>query len=1031
MKTCCGCFEDEKLALLQLKSSFNSSSPNFTLTSFYQWGFHNEDDCCKWDGVHCSSSTGRLTGLFLDGDYLATTEWKMNATLFLPFQQLTTLSLQDFVIHGCVQNQSFDRLSTLQNLESLDLNYNTFKDKSNILSSIGTISSLKSLSLISSQLNSDDDIEALASLTNLELLDLTYNNFDNSIFSIADGFSSLKSLYLGWNSLTDIKGLSKLVNLEVLDLSRNNFNNTVLLSLASLSSLKQLYLSFCGLTGTIDLEGAHKNLNLLFLDYNTPMDGSSNIQLHSLGAYPNLKTISLRGNNFQGPIFIQEKEELFNLEELVLDDSSLDDKSFESLNRLSSLKRLSLRYAQLNGTLPLKGFCNLRNLEELDLSSNELSGELPWCIGNLTSLQKLDLSNNHFIGSISPLRSMTSLEELRFSGNLFQVPLSLEPFFNHSKLKYFDGEGNHVIFQDMEVHVSAPKFQLEFLSLFNTGNGTRIGGGFPKFLWHQHDLQQVDLSNIQLQGEFPYWLLDNNTRLETLNLANTSLSGPLHLQNHSHEYLGFLDISNNDLNGSIPTQIGQLLPNLRYLNLSGNGLTGGMPSSFIKMKLLEFVDLSSNRLSGEIPADLEIGSFGKIILSNNHFEGQIFLKPDCGNNNLFDCNQLEVFDVSNNRLSGKIPRWIANMSSLQVLDLSKNRFSGSLPEQLGPSNIREVYLSENMLQGSLETSFINCYELVALDLSHNYFSGTIPKWIGKLPNLSYLLMGHNNLEGELPVELCSLQKLSLLDLSNNNLYGHVLSCIKASDYTNRGPPDLSFNGAESPMVMADAPVYMGMEQPVEFTTKSRTDSYQGSILRLISGIDLSCNNFSGIIPYQIGNLPVIHVLNLSHNSLIGRIPESFSNLAQIESLDLSYNKLYGKISSQLLQLHYISHFSVAHNNLSGRTPERVRQFATFESSSYEGNPSLCGPPLLQNCSSGVPPSPNYTEEEEDGFMDMEVFYVSCVVTYFVVLCSFAVVLYVNPYWRRRWFYMIEVMLRNGYYFIEDHVLFPLFKLRAS
>ncbi|WCJ42108.1 receptor like protein 13 [Euphorbia peplus] len=869
MKSCCGCFEDEKLALLQLKSSFNSSSSSFT------WGFPNEDDCCKWDGVHCSSSTGRLTGLFFEGevDYWATTEWKMNATLFLPFQQLTTLSMVDFVIGGSVQNQSFDRLSTLENLESLDLSYNIFMDKS-ILLSIGTISSLKSLSLNYTQLNSVNDIQALASLKNLEVLNLEDNNLGNIIFSIVDGFSSLKSLNLRWNSLTDIKGLSKLVNLEVLHLSGNNFNNTVLLSIANLSSLKQLDLSYCGLKGTldlqgpsklmnldvidlsgnnfnnivllsvaslpslkqldlsdcglkgtIDLQGAHKSLNALFLDYNTPMDGSSNIQLHSLGAYPNLKTISLRGNNFQGPIFIQEKEELFNLEELFLDYASLDDKSFESLSGLSSLKRISLAYAQLNGTLHIKGFCNLRNLEELVLHSNELSGELPWCIANLTSLRKLDLSYNHLIGSISPLRGLTSLEELRFSSNLFQVPLSLEPFFNHSKLKSLDGQGNHVIFEDVEVDDSAPKFQLKELWLSGTGNGGRC----PKFLWHQHDLQQLDLSNIQLHGEFPYWLLDNNTRLETLNLANTSLSGPLHLPNHSHEYLGYLDISNNDLNGSIPTQLGQHLQNLLYLNLSGNGLIGGMPSSFIKMKLLESVDLSSNRLSGEIPADLEIGSFRKIILSNNHFEGQIFLKPDCDNNNLFDCNQLEVFDVSNNRLSGKIPRWIANMSSLQVLDLSKNRFSGSLPEQLGPSNIREVYLSENMLQGSLETSFINCYELVALDLSHNYFSGTIPKWIGKLPNLSYLLMGHNNLEGELPVELCSLEKLSLLDLSNNNLYGHVLSCIKASDYTDRGPLDLSFNGAESPMVMAAAPVYMGMEQPVEFTTKSRTDSYQGSI----------------------------------------------------------------------------------------------------------------------------------------------------------------------------------------------------------
>ncbi|WCJ42117.1 receptor like protein 1 [Euphorbia peplus] len=824
METCNGCFEDERAALLQLKFSFRSYGVMNELSGLYLWGMST--NCCRWSGVECSSSTGRLTGLLLIANYWGE-EWKMNATLFLPFQQLTTLSLQFFSIARSVHNQSFDRLSTLENLESLSLISNSFND-TNTVSSIGAISSLKSLTL--------------------------YNNY--------------------W----------------------------------------------------------------------------------------------------------------------------------------------------LNFTTDIQGLCNLRNLEELDLSSNHLSGMLPWCIGNLTSLQYLDLSYNHFIGSISPLRGLTSLEELRFSSNLFQVPLSLEPFFNHSKLKYLDGGDNHVIFEDVEADDSAPKFQLKELWLSGTGNG----GGCPKFLWHQHDLQQLDLSNIQLHGEFPYWLLDNNTRLETLNLANTSLSGPLHLPNHSNQYLGFLDISNNDLNGLIPTQIEHLLPNLYSINLSGNGLIGGISSSFTKMRMLKYLDLSSNRLSGEIPADLEMGSFCKMILSNNHFGGQIFLNnPDCedlnelrvdnntfsGNipHNLSNCTWLKVLDASNNHLSGKIPEWIANMSSLDMLDLSENKFFGSFPTQLGPSQISEVYLSENMLHGSLETAFYNCSELMVLDLSHNNFSGTIPKWIGKLPNLSYLLMSHNSLEGEIPIELCSLEQLSLIDLSHNNLSGHVLSCIRLGRkhdlYRDNNVTEINF----------------------EFTTKGLTYSIPRSILEYIAGIDLSCNNLLGNIPVEIGNLTMIQVLNFSHNNLIGPIPGSFSNLTQIESLDLSYNNLDGKIPSPLLGLTFLSHFNVAHNNLSGRTPEMVAQFATFDNTSYEGNPYLCGPPLLKSCSLEVPSSPNIEEgEEEDGGfmdMDMEFFYVSCVVSYIVVLCNFGVVLYVNPYWRRRWFYMIEVMLRNCYYFIEDRALF--------
>ncbi|KAF2317547.1 hypothetical protein GH714_024339 [Hevea brasiliensis] len=575
---------------------------------------------------------------------------------------------------------------------------------------------------------------------------------------------------------------------------------------------------------------------------------------------------------------------------------------------------------------------------------------------------------------ISP-GTLTSMHTLDLSWNLFQMPISLLPFFNLSKLKHLDCYENE-IYADIDVPTLTPKFQLRTLDLSGQGDG----GVFPKFFYYQHKLEYVDMSNIKMKGEFPHWLIRNNTKLYTLHLPNCSLPGPLQLPIHSHVYFSDLDISDNYFNGSIPTEIRVCFPSLNSLDLSGNGLTGGIPSSFGKMSQLTELDLSGNGLTGGIPSSFgKMSQLTELDLSNNHLSG--IIPQDL----IVGCSSLYELILSNNSLHGQIFPKQANCKELIRLfldgnqfteDLSKNNFFGNLPSGFVPPMINEVYLSKNWLQGPLTNAFYGCSELTTLDLSHNYFTKRIPEWIGNFSELTYLLLAYN-LEGEIPIQLCNLIQLSLVDLSNNNLSGPVPPCI--------------------------------------------------SLRSLISGLDLSCNNLSGKIPAEIGNLSKIQVLNLSHSKLTGLIPQSFSNLKQIESLDLSYNNLNGKIP-QLTQLYFLAVFSVAHNNLSGRTPEMVAQFATFENSSYEGNPLLCGPPLSKSCfSSSI--MPRFSEEDkkyhkkDGGFVDIDAFGVSFLISYAIVLLTIAAVLYINPYWRRAWFYMIELSLTNLYYFLVDNIPF--------
>ncbi|KAB1671335.1 hypothetical protein [Gossypium barbadense] len=202
------CLEHERIALLHLKPFFNYGN------QLQSWVEVKGLDCCKWKRVECNTTTRRLIKLSLnstrwfdnmgyDMDNGNLNAWYLNTSMFLPFEELKSLYLSGNAIGGDLENEGFGKLSsTLSNLEILDLSYNYLNDS--ILLSLSELSSLRYLDLSYNQFEGSSHprgFQLLSRLNNLETLDLSWNSLKNSILFHMRNLSSLKTLRLSGNQL--------------------------------------------------------------------------------------------------------------------------------------------------------------------------------------------------------------------------------------------------------------------------------------------------------------------------------------------------------------------------------------------------------------------------------------------------------------------------------------------------------------------------------------------------------------------------------------------------------------------------------------------------------------------------------------------------------------------------------------------------------------------------------------------------------------------------------------------------------------
>uniref|UniRef100_A0A8I6YIT6 Leucine-rich repeat-containing N-terminal plant-type domain-containing protein n=2 Tax=Hordeum vulgare subsp. vulgare TaxID=112509 RepID=A0A8I6YIT6_HORVV len=587
---------------------------------------------------------------------------------------------------------------------------------------------------------------------------------------------------------------------------------------------------------------------------------------------------------------------------------------------------VSLTSLGLEGAIsPFLG--NLTGLLRLNLSRNLLTGGLPPELVSSSSILVLDVSFNRLTGGLSELPSSTParpLQVLNISSNLFTGSLPSTTWEAMKSLVVLNASSNRFTGQIPTTPcVSAPSLAVIELS-FN-----QLSGNIPPGLSNCSALKLLSAGYNNLSGTLPDALF-KVTSLEHLSLPNNWLVGDLggitKLIN-----LVTLDLGGNEFSGNIPESIGDL-KSLEELHLEHNSMSGVLPTGLSNCTNLVTIDLNSNQFSGELTKVnfVSLSNLRKLDLLFNNFTGTV---PE----SIYSCSKLTALRLSYNPFHGQLSEKIGNLKSLSFLSLaniSLTNITRTLQILSSSRSLTTLYLGFNFLHETMpeDVSTDGFKNLQVLYINHCSLSGKIPDWLSKLPNLGMLFLQGNQLTGPIPEWISSLHFLFCLDISNNSLTGEIPSALMEM-------PMLESDNTTPPKVFFELPVW-NKNKFMQYLMPSAFPK----------ALNLAMNNFSGMIPEEIGQLQGLFSLNLSSNRLSGQIPEQICNLTNLQMLDLSDNHLTGTIPVALKNLHFLSRFNISNNDLEGSIPN-VGQFSTFPNSSFGGNPKLCGPMVANHCGS--------------------------------------------------------------------------------
>ncbi|GJV44701.1 receptor-like protein 12 [Tanacetum coccineum] len=237
--------------------------------------------------------------------------------------------------------------------------------------------------------------------------------------------------------------------------------------------------------------------------------------------------------------------------------------------------------------------------------------------------------------------------------------------------------------------------------------------------------------------------------------------------------------------------------------------------------------------------------------------------------NLRNQTRLITLDLSDNKIEGKIPKWIWEVGngSLSYMNLSRNHLTG-FEEPYSFPDFSVLDLHFNNLSGAIP---LPPQTATYVDYSENRFDLSLPEniWIN-LTFAYFFSVSNNLLTGRIPDTICNATYLRVLDLSKNHLTGRIPKCL------------IEFGGSLGVLNLANNRLSSQIEGMFPSTCGLNT-------------LDLHENSLEGKIPESLVNCTMLEVLNLGNNMINDTYPCSLGHITNIRVLVLRNNRFHGSV----------------------------------------------------------------------------------------------------------------------------------------